>query len=119
LVSDIKGRIYERRFLKRIFGPKRDEVIGVWGKLHNEELHKLFSLLNIIRMIKLRRMRWAGNIACMEEKKNAYRVLLRRQDRKAPLGRPRRRKEDNIKIDLREKGWYNMECIDLAQNSNQ
>jgi hypothetical protein len=91
--------------LRRISGPKRDEVTGGWRKLHNEELHKLYSSKNIIRMTKSRRMRWTGYVTCIVENRNAYRVLMGKPGRKRPLGRPRCRWEENIKIDLREIGW--------------
>jgi hypothetical protein len=93
-----------RGVLRRIFGLKRDEVIGGWRKLHNKELHNLYSLPSVIRMIKAKRMRWAGNVARMGEKRSAYRILLGKSGEKRPLGRPRRRWEDNIKMDLREIG---------------
>jgi hypothetical protein len=91
--------------LKKIFGPKRDEVKGGWRKLHNEELHNLYCWPSIIRIIKSRRMRWAGHVARMGKKRNAYRILMGKPDGKRPLGIPRRRWEDNIKMDLREIGW--------------
>jgi hypothetical protein len=91
--------------LRRIFEPKRDEIIGGWRKLHNEELHNLYWSPSIIRMIKSRRMRWAGHVAWIGEKRNAYRILVRKPEGKRPLGRPRRRWEDNIKMDLREIVW--------------
>jgi hypothetical protein len=103
--------------LRRIFGPKRDEVTVGWGKLHNEELHNLFFSPSIIRMSKSRRIRWAGHVARMV-KRNAYRILVGMPEGKRPLGRPRRRL-DNIKMDLREIGWDSMDWIDLAQNRNQ
>jgi hypothetical protein len=84
-------RMFENRVLRRIFGPKRDEVTGDWRKLHNEELHSLYSSPNIIRMIKSRRMRWAGHVAQMAAKRNAYRILVGKPEGKRPLGRPRRR----------------------------
>jgi hypothetical protein len=87
--------------LRRIFGPKRDEVTGGWRKLHNEELHNLYSSSRIIRMMKSRRMRWAGNVARMGTKRNIYRILVGNPERKRPLGRLRRRWVDNIKIDLK------------------
>jgi hypothetical protein len=93
--------VFENRVLRRIFGPKRDEVTGGWRKLHNEELHNLYSSPSIIRMIKSRRMRWAGHVALMGEKMNAYRILMENPEGKIPLGRPRRRSVDNIKMDLR------------------
>jgi hypothetical protein len=87
----------------RIFGPKREED-GLWRKLHNDELHNLYSSSNIIGMIKSRRRRWAGHVARMREGRGVYRVLFERLEGKRPLGRPRRRWEDNINIDLREIG---------------
>jgi hypothetical protein len=84
-----------------IFHPKRDEVTGGWRKLHNEVLHNLYSSPSIIRMIKSRKMRWAGHVARMGEKRNASRILVGKPEGKRPLGRPRRRWVDNIKMDLR------------------
>ncbi|KAJ4427706.1 hypothetical protein ANN_25358 [Periplaneta americana] len=83
-------RIFENKALRKIFGAKRDEVTGEWRKLHNAELHALYSSPDIIRNIKSRRLRWAGHVARMDESRNAYRVLVGRPDRKRPLGRPRR-----------------------------
>jgi hypothetical protein len=97
-------RVFENRVLRRIFGPKRDEVTGEWRKLHNEELHILYSSTNIIRLIKSRRMRWAGHVACMREERNVYKVLMGKPEGKKPLGRPRHRWEDGIRMDLREIG---------------
>jgi hypothetical protein len=91
--------MFENTVLRRIFGPKRDEVTGDWRKLHHEELHRLYSSPSIIRMIKSRRMRWAGHVARMGEKRNAYRILGKPEG-KRPLGRPRCRWVDNIKMDL-------------------
>jgi transcription termination factor 2 len=88
-------------------------------KLHNEELHNLYSFPSIIRMIKSRRMRWAGHVARMEERGNAYRTLVGEPEGKRPLGRPRHRWVDNIKMDLRETGWDGMDWIDLAQERDQ
>jgi hypothetical protein len=93
-------RVFENRVLRRIFGLKRDEVMGDWRKLHNEELHNLYSSPNIIRMIKSRRMRWAGHVERMGETRNAYRILVGKPEGKRPLGRPRRRWVDNIKMDF-------------------
>jgi transcription termination factor 2 len=87
-----------------------------WRKLHNEELHNLYSSSNIIRMIMSGRMRWAGHVARMEEKRNAYRILVGKPERRRPLRRPRRRLVDNIKIDLRETGWDGVDWVDLAQD---
>jgi hypothetical protein len=89
--------------LRRIFGPKREED-GSWRKLHNDELHSLYSSPNIIRVIKSRRMRWAGRVTRMGKGSGVYRVLVGRPEGKRQLGRPRRRWEDNIKLELREIG---------------
>jgi hypothetical protein len=83
-------RVFENRVLRRIFGPKREED-GSWRKLHNDELHGLYSSPNIVRGIKSRRMRWAGHVARMGEGRGAYRVLIRRPEGKRPLVTPRRR----------------------------
>jgi hypothetical protein len=108
--------VFENSVLRRIFGPKRDELIGGWRKLHNEELHNLYSSPNIIRMIKSRRMRFTGHVARMGEKRNAYRMLVGTPDGKRPLGRPRHKCVDNIKMDLRELGWDDMEWIEWAED---
>jgi len=97
-------RVFENRVLRRVFGPKRDEVTGEWRKLHNEELGDLYSLPNIVWVIKSRRMRWAGHVARMREGRGVHRVLVGKPEGKGPLGRPRRRWEDNIKMDLWEVG---------------
>ncbi|KAJ4440722.1 hypothetical protein ANN_08870 [Periplaneta americana] len=107
--------MFENKVLRKIFGAKRDEVTGEWRKLHNTELHALYSSPDIIRNIKSRRLRWAGHVARMGEFTNAYRVLVGRPEGKRPLGRPRRRWEDNIKMDLREVGYDDREWINLAQ----
>jgi hypothetical protein len=107
--------VFENRVLRRIFGPKRDEVTGEWRKLHNEELHILYSFPDIIRQIKSRRMRWTRHVACMGEERNVYRVLVEKLEGKRPLGRPRRRWEDGIGMDLREIGWGTVDWIQLAQ----
>jgi hypothetical protein len=93
-------RVFENRVLRRVFGRKRDEVTGEWRKLHNEELNDLYSLSNIVRMVKSRRMRWAGHVARMGEDRGVRRVLVGKPERKSPLGRPRRRWEDNIKMNI-------------------
>jgi hypothetical protein len=90
-------------------------MTGGWRKLHNEELHNLYPSPNIIRMIKSRRMRWAGHVARRGETRTAYRILVG----KRPLGRPRRRWMDNIKMDLREMGWDGVDWVDLAQDRDQ
>ena len=84
------------KLLRRVFGPKRDEVTGEWRKLHNEELNDLYSLPNIVRVVKSRRMRWAGHVARMGEDSGVHRVLVEKPEGKRPLGRPRRRWEGNI-----------------------
>jgi hypothetical protein len=90
--------VFENRVLRRIFGPKRYGLTGGWRKLHNEELHNLYSSPSIIRIIKSRRMRWAGHVGQMGEKRNEYRLLVGKPEGKRPLGRPRRRWRDNIKM---------------------
>jgi hypothetical protein len=112
-------RVFENRVLKGIFGPRRDEVRGEWRKLQSEELHNLYSSPDIIRQIKLRRSRWAGHVARMGEGRNLYRVLVGKPEGKRPLGRPRRRWEDEIKMDLREIGWGGVEWIHLAQDRDR
>jgi hypothetical protein len=98
--------------LRRIFGPKRDEATGEWRRLHKEELNDLYSSPNIIPVIKSRRMRWAGHVARMVEKRCAYRILVGRPEGR----RPTHRWEDNIKIDLQEVGWWGMDWIELAED---
>jgi hypothetical protein len=97
-------RVFENRVLRRIFGPKRDEVTGEWRRLHNEELNDLHFSPNI-RVIKSRRMRWAGHVARMGQRRGAYRILVGSPEGRRPLGRPRRRWDDNINTDLPEVGW--------------
>jgi hypothetical protein len=97
--------VFENRVLRRLFGPKRDKVRGEWRRLHNKELNDLYSSPNIIRMIKSRRMRWAGHVARKRVGRGAYRILVGRPEGRRPLGRPRRRWENNIKMDLQEVGW--------------
>jgi hypothetical protein len=100
LKEEHRLRVFVNKVLRRIFGPKRDEVTGGWRKLHNEELRDLYSSPSIIKIIKSKRMRWAGHAARMGEKRNAYRLLVGQPEGKRPLGRPRR-----IKMDLLEIGW--------------
>ena len=101
--------------MRRIFGPRRDEVTGEWRRLHNEELNDLYSSPNIVRVIKSRRMRWAGHVARMGEEM-AYRVLVGKPEGKRQLGRPRRRWVDNIRMDLQEVGCGYVDWIGLAQD---
>jgi hypothetical protein len=112
-------RVFENRVHRKIFGPKRDEVTGEWRKLHNEELRVLYSSPSISRIIKSRRMRWAGHVARMGEKRNAYRLLVENPEGKRPLGRPRHRWVDNIRMDLGEVGWGGEDWIGLAQDRNR
>jgi hypothetical protein len=111
--------VFENRVLRKIFGPKRDEVTGEWRKLHNKELHYLYFSSSIIRIIKARRMRWAGHVARMGEKRHDYRLLVGKPEGKRPLGRPRRRRVDNIRMDLGEVGWSDVDWIGLAKNRNR
>jgi hypothetical protein len=104
--------------LSRIFGPKRDEATGEWRRLLNEELNGVYSSPNIIRVIKSRRMRWVGHVAHMGENRGAYRILVERPEGRQPLGRPRRRREENIKMDLKEVGW-GTDWIELVQDSDR
>jgi hypothetical protein len=110
-------RVFENSVQRRIYGPKRDGVTGGWRKLHNEELHNLYSSPSLIRIIESRGIRWAGHVARMEEKRNVCRLLLGKPEGKRPLGRPRRRWIDNIKIDLLEIGLNVVDWIGLAQDS--
>jgi hypothetical protein len=111
-------RVFENRVLRKIFGPKREED-GLWRKLHNDEIHDLYSSPNIVRMIKSRRMRWADHVARMGEGRDVYRVLVGRPEGRRPLGRPRRRWEDNIKMDLMEMGIDGANWIRLTQDRVQ
>jgi hypothetical protein len=111
--------VYENRVLRKIFEPKRDEMTGEWRKLHNEELCDLYSSPSIIRIIKSRRMRWAGHVARIGEKRNAYRLFEGKPEGKRPLGRPRRRWVNNIRMDLGEVGWGDVAWIGLAQDRNR
>jgi hypothetical protein len=111
-----KLRVFENRVLMKIFGAKRDGVTGRWRKLHNEELHNLYSWTSIIRNMKSRRMRWAGYVARMGEKRNVYRLLAGKPEGKRPLGRPRRRWIGNIKMDLLEIGLNVLDWTSLAQD---
>jgi len=112
-------RMCENWVLRGIFGPKRDGVTREGKKLHNEELNDLYWSLNIVRVIKSRRMRWAGHVARMGEGRGVYSVLVGKAGGKRPLGRPRRRWEDNIKMDLEEVGCGGMDWIELAQDRDR
>jgi hypothetical protein len=105
LREEQRVRVFENRMLRRILRPKRDEATGDWRRLHKEELHDLDSSPNIIRVSKSIRMRWAGHVARMGEKRGAYRILAGRTEGMRQLGRARHRWEDNIKTDLQDVGW--------------
>jgi hypothetical protein len=107
-------QVFENKVLRRIFGPKRDEVTRGWRKLQNEELHDLYSSSSIIRIIKSRRMRWAGHVARMGEKINAYRLFVGKPEGKRSLGRLRRRWVNNVQMDLLEIVWGGVDWIGLA-----
>jgi len=112
-------RVFENRVLRRIFGPKRDEVTGEWRKLYNEELSDLYSLPNIVRVVKSRRIRWAGHVTRMGESRGVHRVLVGKPEGRRPLGRPRRRWEDNIKTDLQEVGGGFADWMELPQDGDR
>jgi hypothetical protein len=105
--------------VRRTFGPKRDEVTGEWRNVNNEELHDLYSSSSIIRILKSRRMRWAGHVALIGEKRNAYRLLVGKPEGRRPLGRPRLRWLDNIRMDLVEVGWSDVDWIGLARDKDR
>ena len=117
--EECRLRVFENRMLRRIFGPKMDEVIREWRKLHNEEFNDMYPSPNIVRVIKLRRMRWAGRVARMGERRGAYRILGWKPEGKRQLVRPRSRWEHNIKMDLQEVGCGVMDWIELAQNRDR
>jgi hypothetical protein len=119
LREERKLRVFENMVLRRIFGPRRDEVTGDWRRLHNEELNDLYSSPNIVRVIKSRRMRWAGHVARMGEERGVYRVLVGKPEGKRLLRRPRRRWVDNIRTDLQEVGCEYVDWIGLAQDRDR
>jgi len=119
LRKERKLRVFENMVLRRIFGPRWDKVTGEWRRLHNEELNDLYCSPNIVRVIKLRRMRWAGHVAHMGEERGLYRVLVGKLEGKRPPGRPRRRWVDNIRMDLQEVGCGYMDWIGLAQDRDR
>jgi hypothetical protein len=114
-------RVFENKVLRRICGPKRDEVTGEWRRMHNKELYPLYSSPNIIWVIKSTRLRWEGHVACMGERRGAYRALVGKPEGRRPLGRPRHRRrwEDNTEMDLREVGWGSVDWIDLTQDRDR
>jgi hypothetical protein len=105
LREECRLRVFENRVLRRIFGPKRDEVTGEWRRLHNKKLYALYYLANINLVIKSRRLRWARHVARMGERRDAYRVLMGKSEERSSLGTPRHRWKDNIKMVLGEVGW--------------
>jgi len=111
--------VFENRVLRRIFGPRRDEVTGEWRKLHNEKLNDLCSSPNTVQVITLRRMRWVGYGAYMGHRRGVFWVLVGKPEGKRPLGRPRHTWEDNIKMDLQEVGCGGMDWIELAQDRDR
>jgi len=111
--------VFENKMLRRIFGPRRDEVTEEWRRLHNEELHDLYCSPNIMRVIKSRTMRWAGHVARMGEEMGVYRVLVGKPEGRRPLGGPRRRWVDNIRMDLQEVGCGHVDWIGLAQDRDR
>jgi len=119
LREERKLRVFENRVLRRIFGTRRDEVAGEWGRLHNEELNDLYSSPNIVQVIKSRRMIWAGHVARMGEERGVYRVLVGKLEGRRPVGRPRRRWVDNIRMDLQEVGCGYMDWIGLVQDTDR
>jgi len=112
-------RVFENRVLRGIFGPKRGEVTGEWRKLHNEELNDVYCSPNIVRVTKSRRMGWAGHVARMGDGIGVYRVLVGKPEGSRPLGRPRRRWEDNIKTYIQEVGCGGMDWIEVAQDRDR
>jgi hypothetical protein len=117
--EECRLRVFENKVLRRIFGPKMDEVTGEWRRLHNKELYALYSSPSIIRVIKSRRLRWAGHVERMGERRGAYRAMVGKPEGRRPLERPRRRWEDNIKMGLREVGWGGIDWINLAQDRDR
>ena len=116
LREERKLRVFENMVLRRIFGRRRDEVMGEWRRLYNEELNDLYCSPNIVRVIKLRRMRWAGHVARMGEERGVCRILVGKPEGKRPLVRPRRRCVDNIRMDLQKVGCGYMDWIGLVQD---
>jgi len=110
--------VFEIRVLRRVFGPKRGALTGEWRKLHKEELRDLYSIPNIVRVVKSRRMRWVWHVARMGEGRGVHRFLVGKPEGRRPLGRNRRSWEDNIKMDLQEVGG-GRDCMDLAQDRDR
>jgi len=119
LREERKLRVFENMVLRRVFVPRIDEVTGEWRRLHNEELNDLYSSPNVVRVIKLRRMRWVGHVARMGKEMRVYRILVGKPEGRRPLGRPRRRWVDNIRMELQEVGCGYMDWIGLAQDRDR
>jgi hypothetical protein len=111
--------VFENRVWRRIIGPKSDEVTGTGRKLHNEELRDLYSSPTLVRVMKSRRLKWTGHVAHMRKRIGIYRVLVEKPEGNRPLGRPRRRWEDHIRMDLQEVGCGGMDWIELNQNRDR
>jgi hypothetical protein len=109
-------KVCETAVLRKIFGPKRNKVTGDWRRVHNEELHDLYTSSTVIQAVKLRGMRWVGHVSCMGKKRDAYSVLEEQPEEKTPLGRPRHTWEDNIKMDFKETVWEGMDWIDVTHD---
>ena len=109
--------VFENRVLRKIFGAERDGVSGEWRNMHNDDLHDLYCSPNIVRVIKPRRMRWVGHVACMEERRGVYMILVRKPEIKSPLATPRHRREDNSKMNLQ--AVRGMDWIELAQDRDR
>jgi hypothetical protein len=119
LQEERKLRVFENMVLRRIFGPRKDEVMGEWRRLHDEKLNDLYYSLNIVQVIKSRRMRWDGHVVHMVEVRGVYRFLVGKLEGRIPLGRPRRRWVDNIGMDLQEVGCGYMDWIGRAQDRDR
>ena len=111
--------VFQNRALRRIFGPKRDEVAGEWRKLHEEELNDLYSSPSFVRVINTRRMRWGWHVARLGEWRSIYRILVGKPKGKRQLGKPRHRWENNIKMDLQEVGCGGVDWTELAQDRDR
>jgi len=119
LADEHKLRVFESKVLRKIYGPKRDEMTGEWRRLHNEEQQGLYDSPDVVKIMKSRRLRWAGHVARMGKKRRLYSILVGRPDGRRPLGRPIHRREDNIRRDLREVGVRDENWLDIAQDRIQ